>query len=227
MYKHPIIQSTYICHTSWKHDKSCWWLRNKISQQSTMSEITNHHDDIGDDEFNYYSHDSCPACQDQLIAELDLEWYDDHIFSECCDFGCPECFWRQKEKRQNDNTAYKPQFKQKRKGNETKNYIMPHHLILSNKEGMTIKLVRLIYGSGVALLTDLEATSNYNQECKCAMQTLQSEWSSEKSSSLCPFLQGEVHYIGTGTWYSYGSGYSTGEHPRKWGCMRSSLASIS
>jgi hypothetical protein len=59
-------------------------------QQSTISEITRHHDDNGDDEFNY-SHGSCPTCQDWLIVESAEEGCEDHIFCEYFDFGCPKC----------------------------------------------------------------------------------------------------------------------------------------
>jgi hypothetical protein len=37
-----------------------------------MREISHHHDDKGDDPFNY-SHDTCPTCQDLLIVESDVE----------------------------------------------------------------------------------------------------------------------------------------------------------
>ena len=92
MFIYPIIQSTYMCQTSWQHGKYCWWLpvRNKKKQQSTMSEITHQNDDNGNDEFNY-SHDSCPTCQDRLIVESYVEGCEDRIFCECCDFCCPEC----------------------------------------------------------------------------------------------------------------------------------------
>ena len=40
-----------------------------------MSEISHHHDDKGDDPFNY-SHDTCPTCQDLLIVESDVEGCD-------------------------------------------------------------------------------------------------------------------------------------------------------
>ena len=60
-------------------------------QQSTMSEITHHNDDNGNNKFNY-SHDSCcPTCQDRLIVESTVEGCDDRIFCEYCDFGCPKC----------------------------------------------------------------------------------------------------------------------------------------
>ena len=62
-------------------------------QQSTMSEITHHHDNKEGDPFNY-SHDTCPTwCQDQLIVELDVEGCDNRIFCKCCDLGCLECQW--------------------------------------------------------------------------------------------------------------------------------------
>ena len=59
-------------------------------QQSTMSQITHHKDDNGNDEF-YYSHDSCLTCQNRLIVELAVEGCEDCIFCEYCDFGCPNC----------------------------------------------------------------------------------------------------------------------------------------
>ena len=42
-------------------------VRNKQTQQSTMSENTHHLDNNGVFEFNY-SHDTCPTCQDWLIV---------------------------------------------------------------------------------------------------------------------------------------------------------------
>ena len=64
--------------------------KKQKTQQSTMSEVTHHHDNKGDDPFNY-SHDTCPTCQDLLIVESDVEGCESRIFCECCDFGCPEC----------------------------------------------------------------------------------------------------------------------------------------
>jgi len=64
--------------------------KKQKTQQSTMSEITHHHHNKGDDPFNY-SHDTCPTCQDRLIVESDVEGCESRICCECCDFGCPEC----------------------------------------------------------------------------------------------------------------------------------------
>ena len=65
--------------------------KKQKTQQSTMSENSHHHDDKGDDPFNY-SHDTwCPTCQDRLIVESDAKGCDNRIFCKFCDFGCPEC----------------------------------------------------------------------------------------------------------------------------------------
>ena len=50
-------------------------VRKTKKAKSTMSEISHHHDDKGDDPFNY-SHDTCPTCQDLLIVESDVEGCD-------------------------------------------------------------------------------------------------------------------------------------------------------
>ena len=95
MYIYPIIRSTYVCQriklAAWQISLMTILVRNKKGAiQSTMSEVTHHHDNKGDDPFNY-SHDTCPTCQDRLIVESDVEGCESRIFCECCDFGCPEC----------------------------------------------------------------------------------------------------------------------------------------
>ena len=60
-------------------------VRNKQTQQSTMSENTHHLDNNGVVEFSY-SHDSChTSCQDLLIVVSVVEGCEDRIFCECCD----------------------------------------------------------------------------------------------------------------------------------------------
>ena len=66
-------------------------VRNKQTQQSTMSENTHHLDNNGVVEFNYSHDTSSPTCQDQLIVESEVEGCGDCIFCECCDFCCPGC----------------------------------------------------------------------------------------------------------------------------------------
>ena len=110
-----------------------------------------------------------------------------------------ESFWKQKEKRRNDGAAYKAQFNQKRKRNETKRNEKIHAARFEavkqerydNKTGKT-------YSSGVALLEDQDqeaTTKNANAQCKhCGRNDHQ-----RKSSKLCPFFQGKAnHSTGTG-----------------------------
>ena len=103
MYKYSIMRSTNM----FQRIKLAAWqillmntrvVRNKKTQQSTMSEITHDHDNKEDEPFNY-SHDNYPTCQDRFTFEADGEGCESLIFCKCCDFGCPEyqCQWDEVE----------------------------------------------------------------------------------------------------------------------------------
>ena len=105
-----------------------------------------------------------------------------------------ESFWRQKEKRRNDDAVYKAQFKRKRKRNE-KIHAARFETVWQERQD---KKSGKTCGAGVALTEEPEATTTIrksNAQCKhCGRNDHQ-----RKSNTLCPFLEDKVHRSSTGT----------------------------